>query len=210
MIATRTRLVEAEDLPEVAPQLLDVVADAADAELAEIREVLADLRRIQVELLGQRLRRDRAHARRIEGVEAAQVDRQPVGRQLGDRLRRAARRGSAGRLFAFFTSLDLNSTAPRLSALAAARHGRRRTAQGSSENAERRSEPGSHVLAMIRARMAHTPPQSPRPIAPRAPSSPTFPPASRWRSSRQGDRARRAVRPDLRRLDGLPRACAPD
>ena len=54
--------VQPEDLPQVPPQLLDVVADAADAELAEIRQVLPDLRGIQVELLGQRLRRDRAHA----------------------------------------------------------------------------------------------------------------------------------------------------
>ena len=79
-------LVEPENLPQVAAQLLDVVADAADAELAEIGEVLADLRRVEVELLGQRLRRDRPDAGRVERVEAAQVDRQPVGRQLGNRL----------------------------------------------------------------------------------------------------------------------------
>ena len=66
--------VEPEDLPQVAPQLLDVVADAADAELAEIGQVLPDLRGVQVELLGQRLRGD--------GPDAA---------------RRRARSGSAGR-----------------------------------------------------------------------------------------------------------------
>ena len=86
MIATRTPPVEAEDLPQVRAQLLDVVADAADAELAEVGEVLANLRRVQVELLGQRLRRDRPHAGGVERVQAAQVDRQPVGGQLGDRL----------------------------------------------------------------------------------------------------------------------------
>ena len=86
MIATQTALVEAEDLPQVAPQLLDVVADAAHAELAEIREVLADLRGVEVELLGERLRRDGLDAGRVERVEATQVDRQPVGRQLGDLL----------------------------------------------------------------------------------------------------------------------------
>ena len=63
MIATRDALIEAEDLPQVPAQFLDVVADAADAELAEIRQVLPDLRGVQVELLGQRLRRHRPHAR---------------------------------------------------------------------------------------------------------------------------------------------------
>src|SRR6185503_20984985 len=33
--------IEAEDLPQVALQIADVVADAADAELAEVGEVLA-------------------------------------------------------------------------------------------------------------------------------------------------------------------------
>ena len=47
--------VEAQDLAEVAAQLLDVIADSADAELAEVRQVLADLRGIEVELLSQRL-----------------------------------------------------------------------------------------------------------------------------------------------------------
>ena len=85
--------VEAENLPQVPPQLLDVVADAADAELAEIRQVLPDLRRVQVELLGERLRRNRPDARRVERVQAAQIDRQPIGRQLGNRLgQRAGRR----------------------------------------------------------------------------------------------------------------------
>ena len=76
--------IEAEDLPQVAPQILDVVADAADAELAEVREVLADLRGVEVELLGERLRRDGLDAGGFERVEAAQVDRQAVGGELGD------------------------------------------------------------------------------------------------------------------------------
>ena len=54
--------IEAENLPQMPAQILDVVADAADAELAEIREVLADLRGVEVELLGERLRGDRLHA----------------------------------------------------------------------------------------------------------------------------------------------------
>ena len=49
--------VEAEDLPQVPAEILHVVADAADAELAEVGEVLADLGGVQVELLGEALRR---------------------------------------------------------------------------------------------------------------------------------------------------------
>ena len=69
-------------------EIADVVADAADAELAEVGEVLADLRGVQVELLGERLRRDGADARIFERVQAAQVDRQPVGRELGNLIGR--------------------------------------------------------------------------------------------------------------------------
>ena len=67
-------------------QLLDVVADAANAELAEVRQVLADLRSVEVELLGERVRRNGAHAGGVELSEAPEVDGQPIGRQLGDRL----------------------------------------------------------------------------------------------------------------------------
>ena len=48
------RAIEAENGAELPLQLLDVVADAAHAELAEVREVLPDLGGVQVELLGQR------------------------------------------------------------------------------------------------------------------------------------------------------------
>jgi hypothetical protein len=82
MIATRQLAVEPEDLAQVPAQLLDVVAHAADAELAEVREVLANLRRVEVETLGERLRRDGLHARFVERVEAPQVDREAVGGQL--------------------------------------------------------------------------------------------------------------------------------
>ena len=77
-------MIEAEDLAEVALQVAHVVADAADAELAEIGEVLPNLRGVQMELLGERLGRDRADAGAVEHVEAPQVDRQAVGRELGD------------------------------------------------------------------------------------------------------------------------------
>ena len=84
MIATRSFAIEAEDLAQVALQIADVVADAADAELAEVGEVLADLRGVEVKLLGERLGRDRADAGVLERVEAAQVDGKPVGGELGD------------------------------------------------------------------------------------------------------------------------------
>ena len=82
--------IEAEDLPQVALQIADVVADAADAELAEVGEVLANLRGVQMELLGERLRRDGADAGVLERVEAAQVDREAVGGELGDLIERSA------------------------------------------------------------------------------------------------------------------------
>jgi hypothetical protein len=70
--------VETENLPQMAAEVLDVVADAANAELAEVGQVLADLRRVQVKLLCQRLGRNRLHAARIELVQAAQVHGQAV------------------------------------------------------------------------------------------------------------------------------------
>ena len=47
--------VDAEDLPEMPAEFLHVVADAADAELPEVSEVFADLSRVEVKLLGERL-----------------------------------------------------------------------------------------------------------------------------------------------------------
>jgi hypothetical protein len=37
-------------------QILDVIADAAHTEFAEVRKVLPNLRRVQMELMRQRLR----------------------------------------------------------------------------------------------------------------------------------------------------------
>src|SRR5438045_1487836 len=76
--------IESENLSQMPLEVANVIADAADAELAEVREVLADLRRVQMELLGQRLRRDRAHAGSFELIEAAEIYREPVGGELGD------------------------------------------------------------------------------------------------------------------------------
>ena len=85
-MAIRNLSVEPENLSKMAPQLLDVVPDAADAEFAEIRQVLSDLRRIQVELVGQRLRRHRPYAGAVERIETAQIHGQPVRRQFGNRF----------------------------------------------------------------------------------------------------------------------------
>ena len=63
--------VEAEDLSQMPLQILDVVADAAHAELAEVGQVLADLRGVQVELLGERLRRDGLDAGGLELVRGS-------------------------------------------------------------------------------------------------------------------------------------------
>ena len=82
------RPIESEDRPQVPLQLLDVVADAADAELAEVRQVLPNLGGVELELLGQRLRGDRLDAGRVERVQAAKVDRQPPGGELGDLVAR--------------------------------------------------------------------------------------------------------------------------
>jgi len=73
---------EAQDLAKVALQVAHVVADAADAEFAEVSEVLADLRRVQVELLGERLGRNGADAGAVEGVQAPQIHRQAIGCEL--------------------------------------------------------------------------------------------------------------------------------
>ncbi len=93
--------IETEDLLQVPPQLLDVVPDAAYAELAEVRQVLPNLRRIQLELLGKRLRRNRADAHRIEGRQRAQIHRQAIGGQLRHGLDLRPGRRLAGQLVLF-------------------------------------------------------------------------------------------------------------
>ena len=79
-------LIQPENLPEMPFQIAHVVTDAADAELAEVREVLADLRGVQVKLLGQRLRRNCPHAGAVERIQAAEIDREAVCGEFGDLL----------------------------------------------------------------------------------------------------------------------------
>src|SRR5690348_5553805 len=74
--------IESEDLAQMPAQVLDVIADAADAELAKVREILPNLRGIELELFGEHLRRDRVHARDIELVQTPKIHRQAIGGEL--------------------------------------------------------------------------------------------------------------------------------
>jgi hypothetical protein len=74
--------VKAQDLTQVTTEVLDVITDSANAEFAEIREVFANLRCVQVKLLRQRLRRDRLRAGGVELVQAPQINGQAVRRQF--------------------------------------------------------------------------------------------------------------------------------
>ena len=159
----------------MAPQILDVIADAADAELAEVGEVLANLRGVQVELLGQRLRRDGPHAGGVERVQAAQVDREPVGGQLGDR-RRALRFADRARGYFVLLLHKVSDCSRNRSCYDSPRYMATypQTSDAASAAAPATFQP--YVPADAVARRVH----------------------------RQGDRPRRAVRPDLRRVDRLP------
>src|SRR5262249_61421411 len=50
--------IETENLPQMAAKIADVVADAANAKLTEIGEVLANLRRVQMKAFREALRRN--------------------------------------------------------------------------------------------------------------------------------------------------------
>jgi len=69
--------VKAEDLDHVLAKLSDVVADAANAELTEVGEVLTNLGRVEVEAIGQRLAGDRVDALLDQAVHTSEVDREP-------------------------------------------------------------------------------------------------------------------------------------
>src|SRR4029453_12976179 len=74
--------IETEDLAQMATQILDVIAHTAHTELAEVREVLANLRGIELVPFRQRLRRDGLYSGGIELVEAPEVHRQAIGREF--------------------------------------------------------------------------------------------------------------------------------
>ena len=69
----------AQDLADLRDQRVDVVADAALAELAEAGEIAADLGRVDVRVLGELLRGDRLPAHLPGLGQHLQVARQPRG-----------------------------------------------------------------------------------------------------------------------------------
>src|SRR5262245_14246084 len=69
----------AQDLPDLADQQVDVVADAALAELAESGQVPADLSRVDVRVLGDRLRGDGGLPHLLRLRQHLQVSGQPRG-----------------------------------------------------------------------------------------------------------------------------------
>src|SRR5262245_7787003 len=85
----RPLAIEPEDPLQLSFQAGDVVADAADAELAEVGKVLADLRRVEVEAVRQLLRRHGLDAVFLELQQAPGVHRETTDRHLGD-LRQAS------------------------------------------------------------------------------------------------------------------------
>ncbi len=86
----------AQDLADLRDQRVDVVADAALAELAEARQVAADLGRVDVRVVGELLRGDRllAHLARLgQDLEVARqprrdAEREAVAVRQGQLLRR--------------------------------------------------------------------------------------------------------------------------
>jgi len=76
------RSIETEDLRNVRAQILDVIADAAHAKLAEVTEVFANLRGVQMKLLGERLRRDGLDPGRVQRIEAAKINTEAAGCQF--------------------------------------------------------------------------------------------------------------------------------
>src|SRR5262249_13609783 len=80
----RPFLVESENALELGLQARNVIADAANAELPEVRQVLAHLRRVQIEAVGQILRGHRLHAVFLELPETARVHGEPTHGHLRD------------------------------------------------------------------------------------------------------------------------------
>ena len=204
MIATRTLAVEPEDLAQVPAQLLDVVADAADAELAEVGQVLADLRGVEMELLGERLRRDVRTPAASSAFEAAQVDRQAVASvSSGDRLGDDAVSTAVRRRRSFVRPL---SQATSDAAESEGDAGRERGAQAAADAAT------SAALARPSGNIAPLwPTHMPTPRVRDAGAFQPYVPASQSPAefTLKAVVLGVALRPDLRRLDGLPRACAP-
>src|SRR5207253_6297052 len=74
--------IQPENPSQVPLQIAYVIADAADPELAKVRQVLSNLCRVQMKLLRERLGRDGAHPSVFELIEAPQVHRKSIRREL--------------------------------------------------------------------------------------------------------------------------------
>src|SRR5438552_2101249 len=66
--------IEAENLCQMLAQIVHEITCAAHTELAEVTEILANLRGVEIELLGEFLRRDGLNSRRCQLVQAAEID----------------------------------------------------------------------------------------------------------------------------------------
>src|SRR6185437_8139810 len=77
----------AQDLADLAEQRVDVVADPALAELAERREVTPDLRRVDVRVVGNLLRRDSVLAHLLGLGEDLEVTAEPGRHADGQPIR---------------------------------------------------------------------------------------------------------------------------
>ena len=82
----RPIVVDAEDMPERVDQLLDPVTDARMAELAEKRQILADLGILDRERLAELAAGDGRVALPLIGFELSQVETHPPDDRLGGHL----------------------------------------------------------------------------------------------------------------------------
>ena len=80
----RLKAVGAQQIGDHLGQLFDFIAQAAGAELAEIGEILAKLRRLDAGGGGERVAGDGADRVRLEPVQAAQVNGQTINRLAGN------------------------------------------------------------------------------------------------------------------------------
>src|SRR5262249_3044039 len=78
--------IETENLSQMPLQVANVISNPTDAEFAEVREVLSNLRRVEPKLLGEGLRRNRSNAGVVQKIETSEVDRETVGGQFRNLL----------------------------------------------------------------------------------------------------------------------------
>ena len=74
----RPLLIETEELVQLFGERIDLIADATDAEVAELRQVFTDLCRGEMESLRKVLRRDGVEALRLQLAKTAQIEGETV------------------------------------------------------------------------------------------------------------------------------------